>query len=74
VEPSGLRVTYFYLATGRAETIEATELTTDEAAIVQMFERVEARKLDPTPGSMCHYCDFLRFCREGREFTEAVAQ
>ena len=72
VDPSGLKVTYFYLAGGRAETIEATELTTDEAAIVQMFERVETRKLDPTPGSMCHYCDFLRFCKEGREFTEAA--
>src|ERR687891_607289 len=73
MEPSRLRVTYFYLATGRAETIEATELTTDEAALAQMFERVEGRKLDPTPGSVCHYCDFLRFCKEGREFIEAAA-
>jgi DNA helicase-2/ATP-dependent DNA helicase PcrA len=73
VDPSQLRVTYFYLATGRADTVEATELTTDEATIGRMFERVEGQELDPTPGSMCHYCDFLRFCKEGQEFTQAAA-
>jgi RecB family exonuclease len=73
VDAARLRVTYFYLATGRADTIEATELTTDEAAIGRMFERVEGRSLDPTPGSMCHYCDFLRFCKEGREFLQEAA-
>jgi DNA helicase-2/ATP-dependent DNA helicase PcrA len=73
VEPSMLKVTYFYLATGRADTIAATELTTDEAALARMFGRIEGGSLDPTPGSMCHYCDFLRFCPEGRAFTEAAA-
>jgi DNA helicase-2/ATP-dependent DNA helicase PcrA len=65
VDPAHLTVTYFYLTTGRLDSIRATELTIDEAALTEMFRRAEAKMFDPTPGSMCHYCDFLRFCTAG---------
>jgi DNA helicase II / ATP-dependent DNA helicase PcrA len=69
VAPEKLRVTYFYLGTGNADPIEATDLETDEDALILLFEQVQAGVFDPHPGSLCRSCDFLRFCAAGRAHT-----
>ncbi len=65
VDPGKLRLTYFYLASGRADPIPATELTTTLADLTAMFGQVQAGKFEPRPGSNCNSCDFLRFCDAG---------
>lgn len=67
VDPGMLELTYFYLATGRADPIPATELTTTLADLSAMFGQVQAGGFEPRPGRICHSCDFLRFCEAGQE-------
>ncbi|MFN2388058.1 MAG: ATP-dependent helicase [Actinomycetota bacterium] len=69
VDLATLKLTYFYLKTGKAEPMLASELTTTEADLLDMFTRVEARAFEPTPSAICDSCDFLGFCDAGRAFT-----
>jgi DNA helicase-2/ATP-dependent DNA helicase PcrA len=68
VDPGNLKVTYFYLRSGRAVTTAARDLGIDETALIEMFKTVEAGHFEPVPSPICHSCDFLRFCAEGRGY------
>ena len=67
VDPRALKLTYFYLATGRAEPISATELTTTIDDLSAMFRRVQSGRFEPRPGAICPPCDFLQFCDAGKK-------
>jgi len=66
VDPGRLKITYFYLGSGRADPIPATELTTTCDDLTAMFEQVQAGGFEPRPATICSSCDFLRFCDAGR--------
>ena len=67
VDPGRLKLTYFYLSSGRADPIPATELTTTGDDLTAMFGQVQAGRFEPRPGAICGSCDFLRFCDAGKE-------
>ncbi|HVL64022.1 MAG TPA: ATP-dependent DNA helicase, partial [Actinomycetota bacterium] len=71
VEPDRLRVTYFYLGSGRADATPATDLETTEEDLLALFERAQGRTFVPRPSGLCFGCDFRRFCPEGRAYVEA---
>ncbi len=73
VDPRRLKLTYFYLSTGRADPIPATELTTNLADLTAMFGRVQDGRFEARPGTVCRSCDFLRFCDAGRRQVRATA-
>jgi RecB family exonuclease len=66
IDAAQLKVTYFYLKSGAIRSTPATELTLDEAELVETFKVVEGGVFHPTPGSLCHWCDFLGFCKAGQ--------
>ena len=68
VDPENLDVTYLYLSTGRAATTRATDIAIGEDFIASLFETARGEDFEPRPSRMCHSCDFVRFCPEGREF------
>nr|MBA2726434.1 PD-(D/E)XK nuclease family protein [Actinomycetota bacterium] len=71
LDPSKIKVTYFYLKSGNTVTTAAEDLTFTEKDLLAMFEQVEARIFDPVPTQICGSCDFLRFCDAGRAFVAA---
>lgn len=64
--PEHLSVTYFYLTSGRADPVSASDLATGEEDLVALFEQAQSGDYQPQPGSLCRSCDFLRFCDAGR--------
>lgn len=66
VDPRRLMLTYFYLASGRADATPAVELETTLEDLIAIFGSVQAGRFDPRPGTSCASCDFLRFCGAGR--------
>ncbi|MFN2491009.1 MAG: ATP-dependent helicase [Actinomycetota bacterium] len=74
IDPANLRVSYFYLRSGKVETTTAHELEVTLADLLTMFARLEDEDFAPTPGDICHSCDFLRFCAAGRAHVSLVAR
>jgi DNA helicase-2/ATP-dependent DNA helicase PcrA len=72
IDAAQLKVTYFYLKSGAIRSTPATELKLDEAELVEAFKVVDGRIFDPTPGSLCHWCDFLEFCKAGQAHVAAT--
>jgi|GEM_PF-1656769 len=66
MSPEELKVTYFYLATGRAASVAATDLELTREWLVDAFRRVETGAFEPRPGRLCYSCDFLERCAAGR--------
>lgn len=66
VDPRRLMLTYFYLASGRADATPAVELETTTEDLVAILSSVRAGRFDPSPGPACASCDFLRFCGAGK--------
>lgn len=72
IDPSKIKVTYFYLRDGAEVSYAASELSVDETRLVASFEDVERGSFEPEPGRLCHSCDFLRFCEAGRKYVAAT--
>lgn len=66
VDPHRLMLTYFYLASGRADATPAVALETTVEDLAVILGSVRAGRFDPSPGPSCASCDFLRFCGAGR--------
>lgn len=73
IEPERLKLTYFYLKSGSAEPVRASDLTTSETDLLEMFKRVEAGAFEPIPSRICFSCDYLKFCHTGQKFVAAHA-
>ena len=73
VDPCRLKLTYFYLATGRADPIPATGLTISDDDLSAKFGEVQAGRFEPRPGPMCRSCDYLRFCGAGKRHIRGTA-
>ena len=71
VDPDRLRTTYCYLARDATFTIVRTAWTASrvaevEARLLAEITAIDARRLEPTPGSWCRGCDFRALCDPGQ--------
>ncbi len=73
VDPRRLKLTYFYLATGRADPVSATGLTISVDDLSAKFGEVQAGRFEPRPGTMCRSCDYLRSCGAGKRHIRRTA-
>jgi DNA helicase II / ATP-dependent DNA helicase PcrA len=69
--PEDLTLTYFYLASGEADSRPAGDPAETRARVQEALEGISARRFDPTPGEQCTWCDFLSFCDAGRAHVAA---
>lgn len=68
--PEDLEMTFAYLGGGLTEeTVRADRQWVDAAreSLHSILTRIKREEFDPSPGSWCRSCDFLRFCEPGQE-------
>lgn len=72
--PDHMKVTFAYLGGGKVEevTAEADEEWVRQARsrLDEIVGSIEGGQFDPSPGSWCSHCDFVRFCPVGRSWLE----
>ncbi|HEX2090683.1 MAG TPA: ATP-dependent DNA helicase [Actinomycetota bacterium] len=66
--PEDVRLTYFYLSTGEEVTRLAGDPAETRDRVVNVLRGMADRQFGPTPGSQCHWCDFLSFCDAGKAY------
>jgi DNA helicase-2/ATP-dependent DNA helicase PcrA len=71
--PEDLTLTYLYLASGEEVSTPAGDPDATRARALAALRGIAAGSFEPTPGSFCHWCDFLPFCDTGRRFLAAAA-
>lgn len=66
-QPEDLTLTYFYLAEGKEVSRPAGDPEEIRERIHRSLAAAAAGEFAPSPGPQCRWCDFLTFCKEGRE-------
>ncbi len=69
--PASINVTFAYLGGGGSEiSYRADSVWIDAAAsrLDELMDGIEGERFEEVPGDWCRSCDFIRFCRPGREF------
>jgi DNA helicase-2/ATP-dependent DNA helicase PcrA len=71
--PTSLDVTFAYLGGGMdvvTENADATWIDQASSHLEDLSDGIVARQFSPTPSAACSGCDFLRFCRAGKDYLE----
>jgi DNA helicase-2/ATP-dependent DNA helicase PcrA len=72
--PDALTATFAYLGGGSLvedrHDVDGAWLDAARAHLDMLAEGIVAERWDPTPGSACNGCDFIRFCEPGRTYLE----
>ncbi|MDP8958700.1 MAG: PD-(D/E)XK nuclease family protein [Actinomycetota bacterium] len=73
--PDRLTVTFAYFRDGPQEASEEVDRPWLESArrhLEELVGAIEQERYEATPSQACGTCDFLKFCRPGREWMEAT--
>jgi DNA helicase II / ATP-dependent DNA helicase PcrA len=68
--PEDLTLTYFYLASDEVRSRPAGDPEETRTRVKEALAGIAEGAFDPTPGEQCHWCDFLTFCRAGKDYVE----
>lgn len=71
--PHRLRATFAYLGRGLTEQIHEVDARWERqarAAVGDIGDAILEQRWDPRPSSACGSCDFLNFCKEGKEWVD----
>ena len=72
--PADLTVSFVYLGgektVTRSHPVDQEWLQRADDSVMALLSGIDAGRWDATPSDACRDCDFLRFCRPGREFLE----
>lgn len=73
--PTSLDVTFAYLGGGMdvvTENADATWIDQASSHLQDLSDGIVAGRFSPTPSAACSGCDFLRFCRAGKDYLESA--
>ncbi|HJP66250.1 MAG TPA: ATP-dependent DNA helicase [Actinomycetota bacterium] len=67
-DPADLTLTYLYLSSAEEDSRPAGDLELVRKRVIESLTAMSEGRFEPTPGPQCRWCDFLSFCRAGRDY------